>query len=168
MGTAQAVDLPSDLSREIKRQFPIGGKIQASTPCRLGEVESYGLLVESGDLRNPLRALLAHRKDKSKWRIYELSNHVSNSKGNTNNFLADFWSKAGFKGPYQIRCTTPATDVDINTQANGEYSKEFTKIDASLLHLCYQASRPYNNWACLTYDNAGDTVKISFIQLNAD
>jgi hypothetical protein len=165
-GTAQAVDLPADLNREIRKQFP-KAKVLASTPCKLGAVESFGLLTDDGKGPNPLRAVIFYRKDKGKWKVFEAGTHISNSKGG-GLFLSDFWKKGSFAGPYQIRCTTPATDVDINTQANGEYSKEFPAIEASTLHLCYQASSVYNNWACFTHDAKADDVKISFVQLNAD
>ncbi len=164
---AQAVELPSEVTREIRRTLP-KAKVLISTPCRMGDVETYGLLTSGGKGKNPLRPVIFHRKEKGKWRLFEVPASVSNSKGVANNILSGFFGKKGLEEKYQIRCTTPATDVDINTQANGEYSKEFEKIDASTLHLCYQADAVYNSWACLTYDKATDDIKISFVQLNAD
>src|SRR5262249_53883285 len=154
-GAAHAADLPADITREMRRTFP-NAAILMSTPCRIGEdtLESYGLIANSNNKEEaPLRAFVAFKKG-SKWNVNEGNRRIQNSKGRDDNFLVDFWTSKGFAKDYQLRCTTPGTDVDINTKANGEYSRGFTKKDASTRHLCFQASLQYNSWVCVTFDKA--------------
>jgi len=167
---AHAADLPADITREVRKTFPKAA-ILMSTPCRIGEdkLESYGLIANANNKEEiPLRAFVAFKKD-STWKVNEVDRGIENSTGFDRNFLRDFWTSRGFKKSYfEIRCTTPATDSDINTKAGGEYSKGFTKKDASIRHLCFKATVPYNSWVCLTFDKAVDNTRISFVQLNAD
>ena len=166
---AHADDLPAEIAGGMRKMFPTAA-ILMSTPCRIGEdrLESYGLIANSNNKEEtPLRAFVAFKKD-GKWNVNEVNRRIENGKGFDDNFLKDFWTSNRFKKEYEIRCTTPATDVDINTKANGEYSRGFRKINASARHLCFQASLQYNSWVCVTFDKAVDNTRISFVQLNAD
>jgi hypothetical protein len=166
---AHADDSPAEIAGGMRKMFPKAA-ILMSTPCRIGEdrLESYGLIANSNNKEEtPLRAFVAFKKD-GKWNVNEVNRRIENSKGFDDNFLKDFWTSKGFNKDYEIRCTTPATDVDINTKANGEYSRGFRKINASARHLCFQASLQYNSWVCVTFDKAVDNTRISFVQLNAD
>lgn len=112
---AQAAALPADITREIRKTFPKAA-ILISTPCRIGEdkLESYGLIANSNNREEtPLRAFLAFKKDRT-WKVNEVDRRIESSKGLDDNFLKDFWTSKGFEKEYQIRCTTPATDADIN------------------------------------------------------
>jgi hypothetical protein len=155
-----------EVMEQIARAYP-NAQVLVSAACAIGEekTESVGLLIQA----EALHALVAYR-DKPGWKIAEVPRQIENSRGFDRNFLSDFQNRAGqFAGPFEIRCTSPRTDDDIAAKVSGEFVGDFAeKFGAEVRHLCFQASRPYNSWHCLSINPTTGRPETSFVQMRAD
>lgn len=158
--------IPSDLMKEIARALPKANAL-LSMECRIGakKTRAFGTLLNS----ESIQAWIAYPMGKG-WRLFQVPREISNSKGMDGNFLSEWKTSEGkLKGVYEIRCTSPYADKDIQIQANGEFVGEFAQgVAPEVRHLCFQASQTYNNWACYTMSAVTERPELSFVQLNAD
>lgn len=155
----------------LKKEFP-NSTIISRKDCEFGKKkEKVVAVVIQKDLanraphENPLAALIL-RPATDKPSPVVLSKKIENSKGADGDFLVDFWNESSKKATsIDIRCIRPNDDPDINAAANGEFKAGFSR--RSGLHLCFQASSAYNNWACFNLNSDGE-IQSSFVQMNAD
>lgn len=108
--------------------------------------------------------------DGPRWTVSEVARRLEGTSGFVRDFLASYWNpSAGLVGEFEIRCTSPKVDPDINIKANGEYVGAFaSKLGPKVMHLCFTADPVYNSWACSTVNPSTGLVERSFLQLNAD
>jgi hypothetical protein len=156
----------SEAMARILLDYP-NARVLVSTPCGIGEdqVESLGVLIQTSSLH----AVVAYRS-RAGWKTTEVPRKIENSRGSDMNFLGDFQNRAGtFIGPFEIRCASPRTDSDITPKASGEFVGRFAETFApEVKHLCFQASKPYNSWHCLSINRATGVPETSFVQMVAD
>jgi hypothetical protein len=167
---AFAAGLPVEVAKRIEKSYP-GAKILAETRCGIGAkaIDSFGLLIQRQPVKkgdNPLDALIVYKK--SDWRLLSLPHRIQYATGGDADFLSDFWSAKGFEGGFEVRCTTPKTDKDINTKAHGVFESFAAALPANTRHLCFAASASYNSWNCFTYNDAKSAPETSFVQMNGD
>jgi len=161
------------IEKLVQEKFP-GGKILVLVDCSLGvkKVESKGILIQqiqnSPDANHPLVAVVATQNE-GVWSFHEVPANVSYEKGSVKGFLREFWdTKSGFKGRFDMKCTTPSKDKKIRVRANGMFVSDFHRRSTKSKHLCFQIDSVYNSWACFGLGPSDLKLELSFVQMNAD
>lgn len=163
---SQSHSVPAALSILLQSRYP-NAVILVSSACKLREppADAFGLLVKA----STLKAMIAWQ-EAGIWSVSELPLPMQNSHGSAKDFLADFrGANGGLREPAEIRCTSPQTDPDMNSQVNGQFVAAFAEqLGPDAKHLCFQSSSTYNDWNCFSLDPVSRQPVETFVQLNAD